>query len=265
MEKGRVARELYVFVPRVGDPEAMLKPQLKRARRHGRKDAEELRSRIGEKFAVAELASQLAHELNNPLEALTNLIYLARRQAPDDEMQQMLEHAEAQVARISAVVHSIVTLQNSNHEQRLRTAGRLLGAEALRRMKDEYESALRLASIVEGAQDAIYSKKLDGTIMAWNREAEHLFGYSAAEALGCSVRMLIPNHLSYEEWQILEKVKAGNRVAAFETVRRTKDGRDIRVSVSISPIRNPNGRIVGASTIAREVMPEPASQEIQQD
>jgi len=239
----------------------MLKSSFRRDAQHSRRQAEELRSRISEKIAVAELASELAHQLNNPLEALTNLVYLARRQASDDELQRMLEDAEAQLARISALVHHILTLEKSDNEQRLQTAGSLLGADALRRIKGEYESALQLASIVEGAQDAIYSKKLDGTIMAWNAEAEHLFGYSAAEAMGQSVRMLIPPDLAAEEWRLLEDVKAGKRVTHFETVRRAKDGRDVPVSVSISPIRNPRGRIVGASTIAREVLPEQVSDE----
>jgi PAS domain S-box-containing protein len=243
-----------VFVPGTGDKLTMLKPQVKGDTRHRWLHFEELSSKISEKIALAELASELAHQLNNPLEALSNLIYLARTQAPDDELQRTLDEAEAQVARISMVVHNIITLEKSNHEQRLQTAGSLLGAEGLRRIKQKYESALQLASIVEGAHVAIYSKKMDGTIMGWNAEAERLFGYSAAEAMGQNVRMLIPPHLSEEESQILENVKAGKRVAHFETVRRTKDGRHVRVSVSISPIRNPRGRIVGASTIATEVV-----------
>lgn len=218
--------------------------------------AEELRSRIRANVAVAELASELAHQLNNPLEALTNMIYLARLRAEDDEMKDLLEDAESQLARMAAVVRSIVTLKTNDHEQRLRAAGTLLDAEAFRRIKEEYESALHLASIVESAQDAIYSKKLDGTIMAWNAEAEHLFGYSAAEALGKSVRMLIPSERSAEEWEIIEQVKAGKRVAHYKTVRKTKDGKRVRVSVSIAPIHSASGRVVGASTIAREIATE---------
>jgi len=212
-------------------------------------------SKIREKIAVANLAHELAHELNNPLEALTNLLYLARQAAVQDEKQEgMLDQAESQLARISLVVRSILALEEGDHEQRLRTAGRLLNADAFQRFKRDYESALHLASIVEGAQDAIYSKKLDGTIMAWNAEAERLFGYSSSEVLGKSVRMLVPPNKSREERNILNKLRSGERVQHFETVRTTKEGRVIRVSVSISPIRNTSGRVVGASTIAREVM-----------
>ena len=213
----------------------------------------DLRSAVPEKIAVAELARELAHELNNPLEALVNLIYLARQKPLDDETSAMLDEAESQLGRMSVVVHTILALEKSNHEQRLRTAGTLLDPATFQRIKQEYESALHLASIVEGAQDAIYSKKLDGTIMAWNAGAERLFGYSAREALGKSVMMLVPPELSREERGIFEKIKAGSLVEHFETVRRTKDGKHVRVSVSVSPIRNRHGRVVGASTIARDV------------
>ena len=129
----------------------------------------------------------------------------------------------------------------------------MLDQATFQRIKQKYESALHLASIVEGAHDAIYSKKLDGTIMAWNAGAERLFGYPAEEALGKSVMMLVPPELSQEERSILEKIKAGTIVEHYDTLRRMKDGKDVHVSVSISPIRNARGRVVGASTIAREV------------
>jgi PAS domain S-box-containing protein len=211
-------------------------------------------SNFREKIAVAELAHELAHELNNPLEALTNLLYLAKDTAAgNDQLKGMLNEAESQVARIATVVQSILALEEGDHDQRLRTAGKLLDATAFQQFKQEYESALHLASIVESAQDAIYSKKLDGTIMAWNAEAERLFGYSSSDVLGKSVRMLIPPDKSQEERQILEKVRSGERVQHFETLRSTKQGKVIRVSVSMSAIRNPSGRLVGVSTIAREV------------
>ena len=221
--------------------------------RPSRGTAKDFRSTIREKIVVADLARELAHELNNPLEALVNLIYLARQKPLDTETKEMLDEAETQLARLSVVVDTILNLEKSNHEQLLRTAGTLVDAATFLRIKQKYESALHLASIVEGAQDAIYSKKLDTTIMAWNAGAERLFGYSAEEALGKSVRILIPPDLLEEERQILEKIREGGVVKHYDTLRRTKDGRDVRVSVSISPIRNTSGRVVGASTIAREI------------
>ncbi len=223
------------------------------ATRPTRRAIEDPRSKVREKIAVAELAHELAHELNNPLEALTNLVYLASQEPLDEKLRKMLDEAGNQVARLSVVVDTILNLERSNHEQRLRTAGTLLDAATFQQIKQKYESALHLASIFEGAQDAIYSKKLDGTIMAWNAGAERLFGYSAEEALGKSVRILIPPDLSEEERQILEKIKEGRVVEHYETLRRMKDGKDVRVSVSISPIRNTSGRVVGASTIARNI------------
>jgi len=123
--------------------------------------AGQFRARIRANVAVAELASELAHELNNPLEALTNLIYLARKRARDDELRSMLDDAESQLAPVSTVVRSILTLKASGPQHRLQVADKILSPEAFRRIKEEYESALHLASIVESAQDAIYSKKLD--------------------------------------------------------------------------------------------------------
>ncbi|SRR5579872_3831041 len=213
-------------------------------------------SKIREKIVVSDLARELAHELNNPLEALVNLVYLARKRPQDDETKSMLDEAESQLNRVSVIINSILTLEKSNHEQRLRTAGTILDPAAFRRIKQEYESALHLASIIENAYDAIYSKKLDGTIMAWNAGAERLFGYSAEEALGKSVMMLVPPDLSREEREILEKIRSGTMVRHFETLRRAKGGIEVRVSVSVSPIRNKSGKVVGASTIARDLSPE---------
>lgn len=217
-------------------------------------------SRIQEKIAVAQLANELAHQLNNPLEALTNLVYLARGAAIKQEVKTWLDDAETQLARISTLVQTILALEHHPHEQRLHKASQLLDAESFRRLKEQYESALHMASIIEGAHDAIYSKKLDGTIMAWNPEAERLFGYSTAEVLGKSVRLLIPPEFRAEERAMLEKIKAGARVEHYDTQRKTKDGRLIRVSVAISPIRDTRGRVTGASTIARGVPPEHPNQ-----
>ena len=231
----------------------MAESQFSREVRPSHGIAKDVRSKIREKVVVADLARELAHELNNPLEALVNLIYLARQKQLDEEAKAMLDEAELQLNRMSAVVNTILSLEKSNHEQRLRTVGTLLDPATFRRIKREYESALHLASIIEGAHDAIYSKKLDGTIMAWNAGAERLFGYSEEQALGQSVMMLVPPELSKEEREIFEKIKAGRVVKHFETLRRTKEGKDVRVSVSISPIRNKRGVVVGASTIARDV------------
>lgn len=115
------------------------------------------------------------------------------------------------------------------------------------------EAQARLAAIVESSEDAIVSKTLDGTITSWNHGAENLFGYTAAEAIGQPITMIIPQERLGEEPVILERIGRGERVEHFETVRVAKDGRRLDISLTISPIHDSTGRIVGASKIARDI------------
>lgn len=119
-------------------------------------------------------------------------------------------------------------------------------------MRSEVESS-RLAAIVESSSDAIIGKTLDGRITSWNGAARQLFGYSAEEAIGQRVQMLIPSDREAEEMGILARLASGQRITAFDTVRRTKAGELIDVSLAISPIHDAAGRIVGASKILRDV------------
>ena len=119
--------------------------------------------------------------------------------------------------------------------------------------KREEEMRGRLAAVVESSDDAIISKTLDGTITSWNPGAVKLFGYSAAEAVGKSMRMLVPPERAYEEADILARIGNGEAVDHFETVRLRKDGRKIDISATISPIKNSQGAVVGASKIARDM------------
>ena len=115
------------------------------------------------------------------------------------------------------------------------------------------ESALRLASIVEFSDDAIVSKDLDGVITSWNRGAQALFGYTAREAVGNSVRTLIPPDRLDEESEILARIRRGEHIEHYETVRRRKDGTLIDISLTVSPVKNAAGEVVGASKIARNI------------
>ena len=115
------------------------------------------------------------------------------------------------------------------------------------------EMRARLAAVVESSDDAIISKDLKGTINAWNRGAEKIFGYTAAEAVGKPMLMLFPPELAAEEFGILARIGRGESVEHYETVRIRKDGTRIDVSVTISPIRDSSGAIVGASKIARDI------------
>ncbi|MGE0281347.1 MAG: sensor histidine kinase [Rhizobiaceae bacterium] len=110
----------------------------------------------------------------------------------------------------------------------------------------------RLAAIVESSYDAIISKDLNSVITTWNPAAQQLFGYTADEAIGRSILMLIPDHLRTEETDIIQRIKRGERVQSYETTRRRKDGSLVPVSLTVSPIRDRSGRIVGASKIARD-------------
>ncbi len=111
----------------------------------------------------------------------------------------------------------------------------------------------RLAAIIESADDAIISKTLDGVITSWNKSAERIFGYPAEEVIGKPILILIPPDHYNEEPAILERIKNGERIEHYETVRITKAGKLIDIALTISPIKDANGKIIGASKIAREV------------
>ena len=111
----------------------------------------------------------------------------------------------------------------------------------------------RLAAIVESSEDAIIAKDLNGTITSWNRAAERMFGYTANEAIGQSIRLIIPESHEHEEDAILDRIRRGESVQHFETVRCRKDRSCLPISVTVSPIRDKAGTIIGASKIARDI------------
>ena len=123
------------------------------------------------------------------------------------------------------------------------------------RMKQQAvkEAQSLLAAVVESSQDAIISKNLDGIILSWNESAEELLGYKADEAIGKPMTIIIPEEKHSEERVILERVRRGERLEPFETLRRSKFGKVIDVSLAISPILDASGRIIGASSVARDV------------
>jgi two-component system, cell cycle sensor histidine kinase and response regulator CckA len=128
----------------------------------------------------------------------------------------------------------------------------------------EQASAL-LSAIVDSSDDAIISKNLNGVITSWNKSAERLFGYTADEAIGKSVTMLIPADRLDEEPKILEQLKRGERVDHFETIRMRKDGSLLDISLTISPVKDANGRIIGASKIARDISEQKRAREVLQN
>src|SRR5262245_18201213 len=111
----------------------------------------------------------------------------------------------------------------------------------------------RLAAIVESSSDAIVSKDLNGIITSWNHAAERRFGYTAGEVIGQSITILIPPDRLADEDMVLGRVRRGERLEHFDTIRRRKDGTPVDISLTVSPIRDAAGVVVGASKIARDI------------
>ncbi len=131
--------------------------------------------------------------------------------------------------------------------------GLLIFTEVITERKRGEEALRRFAAIVDSSDDAVFSKGLDGTILSWNAGAERIYGYRAEEVVGRPVFPLVPQDRPNEIPDILERLKRGERVEHYETVRVRNDGRRIDVSLTISPIRDDGGHIIGASTIARDI------------
>ena len=119
--------------------------------------------------------------------------------------------------------------------------------------KQAEQAQFRLAAIIESSEDAIVSKDLNGIITSWNAAAQRIFGFSPEEAIGRPITIIVPRELQSEEKQILKRLRAGHRVDHFETIRQTKQGDRLHVSISISPVRDARGRVIGASKIARDI------------
>ncbi|MCG6158152.1 hybrid sensor histidine kinase/response regulator [Rubinisphaera margarita] len=129
----------------------------------------------------------------------------------------------------------------------------LLAIEDITERQQGQESLRRLASLVESSDDAIISKSLDGTIQTWNAAAERIFGYTAEQVIGRPVSILIPEERASEAKQIMDQLRSGHHVEHYETVRVKSDGQRIHVSLTISPIKDDSGQVIGASKIVRDV------------
>lgn len=163
------------------------------------------------------------------------------------------EEAERTVEAIAA--HAAIAIDNA----RLLEAARR-GTEAARQVQ---EANAWLAAIVEGSDDAVLSKSLEGIISSWNAGAERLFGFTASEAIGRHITILIPDDRLHEEEEIIGRIRRGERVDHYETVRRRKDGSLLDISLTISPVRDAQGVIIGASKIARDISERKRAQQRQ--
>lgn len=128
--------------------------------------------------------------------------------------------------------------------------------------EDTAEVRAYLAAIVNSSDDVIISKNLDGVITSWNLTAEKLFGYSPEEAIGKHIGLIIPPEKMEEEYEILAKMRAGERIDHFETIRRARDGRLVDVSLTVSPIRDEKGKVVGISKVARDISDRKKSEQL---
>jgi PAS domain S-box-containing protein len=158
--------------------------------------------------------------------------------------------------------HAVEVLKAGAHEYVLKenlarlvpAVNRELRAAQERRIRRQIEATTAYwASVVTGCNDAIIGKTLDGTVLTWNGGAERLYGYTASEMIGRSVSVLIPSYRPDELLETLEKLSRGEDVKELETVRIRKDGSAVAVSLSISPIKDGSGRIIGASSVARDI------------
>ena len=186
---------------------------------------------------LAELHSQLRNEHYWAGE-LRHICKDGREVIVDSRMQLLGDNTVLEVNRDVTEIRSLLTALQEG-EQRLRS----------------------LAAIVESSDDAIISKNLGGIITSWNTGAQRVFGYTAAEAVGQPVTIVIPADRQSEEREILTRIRRGERIDHFETIRHRKDGTLIVVSLTVSPVRNAEGQIIGASKIARDITEQKRSQE----
>jgi PAS domain S-box-containing protein len=212
--------------------------------------------------AVAESLTAWSQDeaLGRPLADILHIINEQTRQQVDSPVEKVLREGKV----VGLANHTLLIAKDGAERAIDDSAapirddeGRVIGVvmvfhDITGRRKAE-EARAHLAAIVESSDDAIVSKNLNGIIMSWNKGAEKVFGYTAKEAVGQPITMLIPPEHQGEEPQILEKIRRGETVDHYETVRRRKDGTYIDISLTVSPIRDEAGDVIGASKIARDV------------
>lgn len=158
--------------------------------------------------------------------------------------------------RVTFLPHPLL-LRNDQGE----VVGALNMVRDISAQKRDEETAQRLAAIVESSDDAIVSKDLNGMVKTWNNSAERMFGFTAADMIGQSITRIIPPERIHEESGIIERIRKGQRVDHYETIRQRKDGTRINVSLTVSPVKNTAGRVIGASKIARDITEKKESEE----
>ena len=194
--------------------------------------------------------NQYLYELGNGQWNIPELRELLERILPekttfsDYEVKHQFEHIGERIMSLNAR-----EIKDNNYEEKLI----LLAIQDISEQKEAEKLRLLLASIIESSDDAIVSKTLDGIITSWNKGAEKIFGFSECEAVGKHITLIIPRDLYADEEMIISKIKKGEKVLHFNTIRLAKDGRKINVSLTISPVKDKTGKVIGASKIARDI------------
>jgi PAS domain S-box-containing protein len=188
------------------------------------------------------------HAVGNPVDQMYQRVMNTRRA---ERMEYCYPHYDHRWIEISA--------------SPVKTGGVAVYFRDVSELKRRAEVQSRLAAIVESSGDAIISKSLDGIVQSWNAAAERMYGYSAEQAIGRSILIVIPPERHAEERQNLARLRAGERVEHYDTVRKTKDGRLIDVSLTVSPIRDAQGKVVGASKMARDITARKAAEKALED
>lgn len=217
---------------------------------------EELTSANEEISAANEELTAINEELTEAREqlALTNgsleqkvIERTKELQNSEEETQALNEELSASNEELAATNEELLASNDDLAESERRLQ------ELVDELRQADERSAKLAAIVESSDDAIIGKDLEGVVTSWNRGAEQIFGYPEGEIVGRSILTLIPDELQHEEPVILGRLRKGEKIEHYETVRRTKDGRQINVSLTISPIRDKEGKVIGVSKIARDI------------
>ena len=198
-----------------------------------------------------------------PQETVGQLIYdLGNKQWDIPKLRELLETILPQKTTFDnyEVEHDFATIGRRFMLLNARQIKRVLGKERIILLAIEditerrlIEKKVLLAAIVQSSKDAIIGKSLDGIITSWNRGAKEIYGYTESEIIGKSISILVPPGMPEELTDILRKIKLGEVIERYETVRRRKDGQKIDVSITVSAINDAEGRMLGASTIARDI------------
>jgi PAS domain S-box-containing protein len=202
------------------------------------------------KVTEHETQNQFLYELGNRQWNIPELIALLKSILPekttfsDYEIKHTFDHIGERIMSLNAR-----EIKDNSYEERLI----LLAIQDITEQKEAEKVRLLLSSIIESSDDAIVSKTLDGIITSWNKGAERIFGFTEAEAVGKHITLIIPPDLYADEEMIISKIKKGEKVFHFNTIRLAKNGRKMYVSLTISPIKDKSGKVIGASKIARDI------------